>query len=152
MIGIRDWIGQKLFEPDNMQKSGFWEGTAMKTGWWGALLYAIVAVGAPVVFAVSGVNPLKLLNVAELMNPARWQLALAVFTATIVSAGPPAFFWFEAKAFNVWLNRKFHDAEDEEQKQSRELWKETYKLNVENGKDFWKAVLAVYAGIIYLGK
>ncbi|MDP6719249.1 MAG: hypothetical protein QGF59_11395, partial [Pirellulaceae bacterium] len=67
---------------------------------------------------------------------------LAIAIGIIVSAGPPAFFWLEAKSFDWWLNKKIPVVKDQQQ------LRETYKLNAENGKAFWAGILAVYAAVL----
>jgi hypothetical protein len=54
------------------------------------ICYALITLGALVVFSLSSVK-----NISELHG---WWRILALAVGIIVSAGPPAFFWLEAKA------------------------------------------------------
>ncbi len=80
---------------------------------------------------------------------------LSIAIGIIVSAGPPLYFWLEARAFDWWLNRKFPNVENEEQnernKEGQKLFRETYKLNADNLKAFWAGILAVYAAVLWKG-
>ena len=139
-IGIKDWPkdpGGWLFNVNDINRTGFWEGRAMKTCFWLSLLYVFVTFGTIFVYAIFGIRLSCLRS---------WRLLLALAIGVFVSAGPPYFYWLEAKAFDRWLILKTDDAD------LQKGWRETYKLNADNGRAFWVAMLAVYSAMLFFTK
>lgn len=124
-----------LFDVGNTGRDSFWEKRAMTTCAVAAVFYVIVSFGALAYYA--GMD----MNAAQFHG--RWRL-LAIGIGVFVSAGPPLFFWSEARAFDRWLNAKIPDVE------KQKSWRETYKLNADNARAFWAAVLAVYAAVLLI--
>lgn len=127
-------LSESLFDVRDIERDAFWEGRAVTTGLWLGALYVLISIGALLWFASTSYT-----SISEL--PVSYR-RLVILIGTFVSTGPPAYFWLEAKAFDWWLNQKITDVE----KQKR--LRETYKLNVENGKAFWAGILAVYAAVL----
>jgi hypothetical protein len=131
MVLLRD-----PFEKDGTDRDNFWEGRALKSNNLAARAYLIFALGALALFALfAGETRLACLR--------PWQRLLVIGVGVVVSAGPPAWFWAEARAFDHWVNRKCKD-EDVLAKRLRE----TFKVNADNEKAFWAAIVAVYAAVL----
>ena len=135
-IGRRDgWIATRFGLTDSeIERENFWSGKAMETCNWASFVYLLVVLIASVLYISYGVSAATTVGSGRLV---------AFLLATLLSVAPPLFFWFEAKAFDVWVNHKFKSLDDQKS------WRETYKLNAENGKATWAAVLlAVTAALL----
>jgi len=97
-------------------------------------LYLLIAVGGAVAFALFGPTELKCVE-------SRLARVLIVLTGFIVSAGPPLFYWAEARGFERWVNATIP-------KDAQQGHREQYKMNAEHAKAFWASILAVYGALL----
>ena len=128
----------------NTDRGDFWEGCEDFAKYAYRLLsisYLLIALVALVVFSGS---PFK--KIAEL---GACQRSIVIVFGIIVSAGPPLYFWFEARAFDWWLNQKFPGVREPTDVEKQKQFRETYKLNADNSKAFWAGILAVYAAVLF---
>lgn len=135
--GIPSCLAERLFEVSKCERNSFWEGRA--------LLTCNLAAGAYVVLNVLMIAVFGWFNVTPKEMKGGWSGIAVMVSSLFVTAGPPAFFWIEAKAFDKWCNDKFKgDVE------AQKGWRETYKLNADNGKAFWAAMVAAYAAAVLI--
>ena len=132
-------ILQRLFDIDSTTRDDFWEGAPLR---WSKLLstiYLIVTLGSLAVFllcAPIGGTPLSIHD-----QPPCVRLGLLLLSM-FVSIAPPAWFWLEARAFDVWVNRKFQNRTDQI------ALRDTYRINADFAKNFWAGIIAVYAAVL----
>jgi hypothetical protein len=131
MIGIK----QALFDVSDSKRNEFWSGRALRANQWASAIYLLIAFGPLIAFAWWHC-PAKL----DFATLPRIDRLLLLLLGVIVSAGPPAWFWLEARAFDDWANAK----SDATAKQLRE----TFKLNADGERAFWAAIVAVYAAVL----
>jgi hypothetical protein len=135
-IGSVLWdLDDKLFQPEDTKRDGFWEGRALRVCNWASLIYICWSLLWLIVYSLACTRATDMVGLQRL---------LATFVGVIVAAGPPAFFWTEAKAFDRWVNKKYPSVDDQKS------WRETYRLNEVNGKAFWAAMVAVYGAVLLI--
>jgi hypothetical protein len=127
-----------LFELDRTDRGDFWEGRTLTANKWAATVYLVIAFGALIIFALTDHH--SKLDLFSLMPSER---LLLIGLGVVVTAGPPAWFWVEARAFDYWVNKKCKDDDKAEKR-----FRETFKVNADNEKAFWAAIVAVYAAVL----
>ena len=159
-------IKQLFFNIDDTGRDRFWHGRALINNQIAAGIYLAVAFGPLVyLFWCSGTTRLDLWKMGS-----AYRLGLLAL-GVIVTSGPPAWFWIEARAFDDWVNRKRYRAESikaasakaaqneapknvetseyaETPEQEEKRLRETFKLNADSEKAFWAAIVAVYAAVL----
>jgi hypothetical protein len=106
---IRKWI----FHISDTKRSDFWEGRVLLFSIILSLTYFVLTTGALLTFAFSCLREVK-----DLQGGYR---GAAVLVGLIAVAGPPAWFWYEARAYDDWVNRKENLSETQ-----KERYRETY--------------------------
>ncbi len=124
------------FDKNGTERDNFWEGRALATNKLAGLIYLLVALGALIIFALfAGETKLVCLK--------PWGRLLVIAVGLFVSAGPPAWFWAEARAFDYWVNTKCKE-EDGLAKRLRE----TFKVKAATEGAFWAAIVAGYGAVL----
>jgi hypothetical protein len=125
----------RIFDLDETKRDDFFEGSALKWSKRASVVYVSVAISSLVAYAIVGSERVQAL-------PPGLRIA-CVLVGFFVSAGPPAWLWMEARAFDIWIWKKFPE---DPAKQIR--YRETYKINCDFGKAFWASIIAVYAAVL----
>lgn len=132
---LRMSLVNRLFSIENTEREDFWEGSALVWSKRVSSFYLLVTLSSLIAYAVQG---------KERIAGLEWYWrVIAILLGFFVSAGPPAWFWLEARAFDLWVRRK-HPGDRSKQ----EPYREVYKINVEFARGFWAAIIAVYAAVL----
>lgn len=127
-------LGAHIFQTAD-KRDDFWKGRAGGWSRGASVVYTLVALVALVVYVYSDQPEIK-----------EWSPGLklgAIGLGVFISAGPPAWFWLEARSFDSWVNEHF--AADPAK---REALRHTYSINADFAKGFWAAVISVYAAVL----
>lgn len=127
-------LGTCIFQTEN-KRNDFWDGRAGTWSRRASCAYILVALVALIAYVYSDQPEIKDWSTGVKLGT----IGLGVF----ISAGPPAWFWLEARSFDSWVNKHFAD-----NPAKREELRHTYSINADFAKGFWAAVISVYAAVL----